>query len=127
VLGASLRWNIFDWSKTSREREIIALRKQIVASGKSDTEQNIQRQLDTKLAEIESLRTLVKTGEELVTIRERISLVAQSKLDNGTMTASEYMAEINPGQEAAINLEMHRVNLLKAEAEYNYLKGTENK
>jgi len=127
MVGASLRWNIFDWNRAKKEKEIIALRKQIIASGKSDTEQNIQRQLDTKLAEIESMRTLIKTGTELVAIRERISAAAQSKLDNGTMTASDYLAEINPGNEAAINLEMHRVNLLKAEAEYNYLKGTENK
>jgi len=127
ILGASLRWNIFDWNKTKKEREIIALRKQIVASGKSDTEQNIRRQLDTKLAEIESLRTLIETGKELVAIRERITATVQSKLDNGTMTASEYIAEVNPGHEAVINLEMHRINLLKAEAEYNYIKGTENK
>ncbi len=127
VLGASLRWNIFDWNRTKKEKEIIALRKQIIASGKSDTGQNIQRQLDTKMAEIESLRTLIETGTELVAIRERISAAAQSKLDNGTMTASDYLAEINPGNEAVINLEMHRVNLLKAEAEYNYLKGTETK
>ena len=127
IVGASLNWNIFDWNKTKKEREIIALRKEIVSSGKSDTEQNIRRQLDTKLAEIESLRTLIKTGTELLALRERITASVQFKLDNGTMTASDYLAEVNPAHEAAINLEIHRVNLLKAEAEFNYLRGTENK
>jgi outer membrane protein TolC len=127
VVGASVKWSIHDWNRSKREREIIGLRKEIANARKADATENINRQLDSKLAEIEALRSLIETGRELVTLRERISAAAQSKLDNGTITASEYLAEVTPGRQAVVSLEMHRVNLLKAEAEFKYITGQEYK
>jgi outer membrane protein TolC len=127
VVGASVKWNIYDWNKTKHEREIITLRKEISTARKADATENLSRQLDSKLAEIESLRSLIQTGGELVILRERIAASAQSRLDNGTITASEYLAEVTPGRQAIVSLEMHRVNLLKAEAELKYITGQEYK
>jgi outer membrane protein TolC len=127
IAGASVKWNIHDWNRSKHEREIIGLRRQISSARKEDATENIARQIESKLAETESLRLLIKTGEELVILRDRISAAAQSRLDNGTITASEYLAEITPGRQAIVNLEMHRVSLLKAEAEFTYLTGQENK
>jgi outer membrane protein TolC len=127
VVGASVKWSIHDWNRSKREREIINLRKVITSARKEDATETISRQIDSKLAEIEALRSLIETGRELVTLRERISAAAQSKLDNGTITASEYLAEVTPGRQAVVSLEMHKVNLLKAEAELKYITGQEYK
>lgn len=123
VAGASLKWNIHDWNRTGKEKEIIALRREIAITRKSDAEEKILRLLDTKLAEIKAVEEAIDTGLELAEIRRRISASALSRFQNGTITASEYMVEVSAEREASITLEIKKITLQKAISEYNFIKG----
>jgi len=125
VTGASVRWNIYDWNRSKREREILKVKREITGSRRSDAEEKLLRMIAAKLTEIENLENAIATGEELVILRRRISLSASSKFENGTITAAEFISITAGEQEAVTELEIRKVNLMKARSEYLYMCGME--
>jgi outer membrane protein TolC len=125
ILGAGLKWNIFDWNKVKNEKQIISLQQGIIDSRKSDLSDNLGRLLDAKNAEISSLESLIESDSELIAIRKRITAAAESQYENGTITATEYMNEMNSEKQAFINYEIHKINLALARVEYLNISGKE--
>ncbi len=79
--------------------------------------------LTLKMAEIESLREAAGRDEELIGIRSRIAAAAASQLKNGTITASQYMTELNNEKQAVIAAAARRISIARAETEYLYITG----
>jgi outer membrane protein TolC len=125
ILGAGLKWNIFDWNKAKNEKQVISLQQGIIDNRKSDLTDNLKRLLDAKSAEISSLRSLLASDSELIAIRKRITAAAESQYENGTITATEYMNELNSERQALINYEIHKINLTLARVEYLNISGKE--
>jgi outer membrane protein TolC len=125
ILGAGVKWNIFDWNKAKDEKQVINIQQGIIENRKNDLSDNLKRLLDSKGAEISSLRSLIESDSELIGIRKRITAAAESQYDNGTITATEYMNEINSEKQALINYEIHKINLAMAQIEYLNISGKE--
>ncbi|MBN2275319.1 MAG: TolC family protein [Bacteroidales bacterium] len=125
MVGAGLKWNIFDWNKVKNEKQVLSLQQSIIDSRKSDMTDNLKRLLDAKGAEIESLESMLKTDSALIEIRKRITLTAESQYENGVITATDYLNELNDERQAKINYEIHTINLAMARVEYLNISGKE--
>ncbi len=125
ILGAGLKWNIFDWSKVRNEKQVVSVQQGIIDSRKKDMTDNLQRLLDAKSGEISNLESLLKTDTELIEIRKRITSAAESQYENGTITATDYINELNSERQALINREIHKINLTMARVEYLNISGKE--
>jgi outer membrane protein TolC len=125
ILGAGLKWNIFDWNKSKNEKQIISFQQGIVENRKKELSDNLNRLLEAKNAEIESLKKMLDSDNELITIRKRITASAESQYENGTITATEYLNELNSERQAIINYEIHKINLALAGVEYRNISGRE--
>ena len=122
-VGGGIKWNIFDWNRVKNEKKVITLQQGIIENRKKDLETNLNMQLQTKTAEISSLKTLLNTDTELISLRKRITATAGSQYANGTITATEYLNELNAEHQAEINYEIHRINLSMAMTEYLNISG----
>jgi len=125
ILGAGVKWNIFDWNKVRNEKQVISLQQSIIDTRKSDLTDNLKRLLDAKNAEISSLESLLKADNELIELRKRISSTAESQYENGTITATDYMNELNAEKQALLNYDIHKINLALARVEYLNICGKE--
>jgi outer membrane protein TolC len=125
ILGASVRWNIFDWNKAKNEKQLISLQQSIIESRKNELTDNLERLLDAKRAEITSQKSLLESDEELITLRKRITAAAESQYENGTISATDYINEMTAERAALINYEIHKVNLALARIEYLNISGKE--
>jgi outer membrane protein TolC len=125
IVGAGIKWNIFDWNKTKNEKQVITLQKGILDNRKSDLTDNLKRMLESKSAEINSLKGLVETDSQLIALRKRITATAESQYQNGTITATEYLNVLNAEHQAMINTEMHKINLALSQIEYLNISGKE--
>ena len=123
IIGAGIKWNIFDWNRAKNEKQVISLQQEIIDRRKTDLSDNIKRQLDAKMSEIKSLQELVRTDTELIEMRKRITASAESQYENGTITATEYLNELNAEKNAVINAEIHKINLVLAGTEYKNISG----
>ena len=81
--------------------------------------------IEAKNAEIESLNSLILTDIELIALRKRITSSAESQYENGTITATELLNEINSEKQALVNYEIHKINLALAKVEYLNICGKE--
>jgi outer membrane protein TolC len=125
IVGGGIKWNIFDWNKTKNEKQVFTIQKDIIDKRKRDLEDNLNRQLESKNAEILSLEAMIQTDSSLIQMRKRITLTADSQYQNGTITASEFLGEMNSEQQALINYEIHKINLALARVEYLNISGQE--
>ncbi len=125
ILGAGIKWNIFDWNKSKNEKQIISFQQGIIENRKKDLSDNLNRLLEAKKAEITSLEKMIESDKELITLRKRITASADSQYENGTITATEYLNELNSEKQALINYEIHTINLAIARVEYLNISGKE--
>ena len=125
VLGASIKWNIFDWNKAKNEKQIISFQQGILDNRRNDLTDNLKRLLEAKNSEIESLKALIDRDSELITLRKKITASAESQYQNGIITATEYLNELNTERQAMINYEIHKINLSMARIEYLNISGKE--
>ncbi|MDD4384494.1 MAG: TolC family protein, partial [Bacteroidales bacterium] len=66
IVGAGIKWNIFDWNKTKNDKQIILLQQNIIESRKNDLTDNLERLLDAKSGEIQSLESLIAADRQLI-------------------------------------------------------------
>jgi outer membrane protein TolC len=124
VVGAGLTWNIWDWNKTSRRKQEITIQQDIIRSQKEAFDQKLNIQLAESLAEITKYEEAVRRDKEIVDLRVKISMRAASQLENGVITATDYLVELDAETEARIRLETHRIQLVQARIDYLTAKGT---
>jgi outer membrane protein TolC len=125
ILGAGIKWNIFDWNKGKNEKDVITKQQQILDNRKADLTDNLKRLLQAKKAEIENLNSLVESDSSLIAVRKRITASSESQYNNGTITATEYLSELNAEQQSVINYEIHKIKLSMAKVEYLNISGKE--
>lgn len=125
ILGAGVKWNVFDWNRVKNEKQIVYLQQSIIDKRKNDMEDNLTRLLDAKSAEISSLESLIETDTELIELRKKITSVAESQYESGTITATDYINELNSERQARITYEIHKINLVMARVEYLNISGKE--
>jgi len=122
-LGAGIKWNIFDWNKNSNERRSLAMQQQLLDIKKMSVEESLQRLLTVRMAEITSLLEASCRDEELIGIRKKITAAAASQLKNGTITASQYLTELNNEKQAVIAAAARMISISRAEIDYLYITG----
>lgn len=125
IIGAGIKWNIFDWNKGKNEKDVITKQQQMLDNRKADLTDNLKRLLQAKKAEIENLNSLVESDSSLIAVRKRITVSSESQYNNSTITATEYLSELNAEQQAVINYEIHKIKLSMAKVEYMNISGKE--
>ena len=59
VTGIRLNWTLFDWNKTKKEKEVLEISKQLIASEKETFQLNLNRQLQETDFEIQKINHLI--------------------------------------------------------------------
>lgn len=115
-LGIRVGWSLWDWNRSGREREALRLQSEVVTAREDAFLQGIRAAAAGVRRDIERLESHLAGDEEIVRLRERISEESRSKLDNGVITATDYLAERNAEQRARLADEVHRIQLAQARA-----------
>ena len=123
MTGVRLNWTLFDWNKTKKEKEVLEISKQIVASEKETFEVNQKRQLQEINFEIGKMETQLKSDKEIIQLREKIVRSAEAQMKNGVITSSDYLNEVTQLFESKITEKAHQIQLQLAKANHQIIKG----
>jgi len=126
MVGLKLNWNIFDWGKTKQQKQAVDISKELIASEKETFELNNTIQLKETQNEIDKNEELLAKDIDIIQMRKKVLESATVQLQNGVITSSEYIIELNNLYEAQINQQLHEVQLLLVKANYSVLKGDLN-
>jgi outer membrane protein TolC len=122
IVGARLSWNFWNWNKTRNEKKILDLNKEIMVTKEETFTQNLATEMINRQAEIIRFETLIEKDAEILSLRQNIVRSYASQLENGVITATEYLAELNAETHARMNLQIHKVMLVQSK--YLYLAST---
>lgn len=123
IAGIKLNWNLFDWNKTKKEKEVLEISKQIIASEKETFELNQNRQLQEIDIEIQKMQQQLLSDKEIIELREKIVKSADAQMRNGVITSAEYLNEITQLFEAKNSEKTREVQLLLTQVNYQIIKG----
>lgn len=125
MVGLGFSWNVFDWKTTSRQKQIIKLQQDMVQTKQDAFVRNIDLATDQQNKQINQISELLKTDQQLITIRGRITKTSASKLENGTITTADYIQDLNAETTARLMLETHKIQLKEAWIKLANIRGNQ--
>jgi outer membrane protein TolC len=123
--GLRLNWSLAGLYTKKREKQILDINKQILASQKESFLLNTNVQLQQQQSEIDKLMQLISTDKEIINLRASVKEAAKAQLDNGVITANDYLREVNAEDQARQLLITHQLQLLQAQINYNTISGNQ--
>ncbi len=125
MVGLGFSWNVLDWKTTSRQKQIIKLQQDMVQTKQDAFVRNIDLATDQQNKQIKQIGELLKTDQQLITVRERITKTSASKLENGTITTADYIQDLNAETTARLMLETHKIQLKEAWIKLANIRGNQ--
>ena len=126
LAGLKLKWNIFDWGRTKEKKQILDISKEIITTEKETFLLNNQMQQKEAESDIRKYTELLQKDESIIVLRENILQATTSQLQNGTITSSQYITELNNLYEAKIEKQLHQIQLTLAKANYKVISADFN-
>jgi outer membrane protein TolC len=123
MVGAGFRWKIWDWNSTAREKELIGYQQEMLQTQRASFEKEIESLLVQEEAKIEQYRQTLEMDQQVLDLQKKISGQAAVQLDNGIITASDFLTELNKENLARITLATHQVLLMQSMANYLTIQG----
>lgn len=123
IVGIKLNWNVFDWNSKNKERESLAINKDIIDTETETFKLNTNIELNKQQKEIEKIEGIIVSDEAIINLRKEVLQTADSQLKNGVITASAYISELTNLYEDENTLVRHQIQLQLAKANYNIIKG----
>lgn len=121
--GVKLHWNVFDWNANQKQRESLAINKDIVDNETEIFKLNTTIELNKQQREIEKIEAIITSDEAIINLRKEVLQMADSQLKNGVITSSAYITELTNLYEDENTLIRHEIQLQLAKANYNVIKG----
>jgi outer membrane protein TolC len=123
TVGAKVTWNFWNWHQTSREKQILDLNSNILENQKNAYDLANKAQVQQYLADVVKAEEMIKSDEEIINLRKSITLSAASQLENGTLTATEFVTEQLAEEQALLTKNLHKMQLLQSKALYKAATG----
>lgn len=127
LVGVGISWNAFDWKNTFRKKQVIQLQQQMIQTQQETFTQNIQILLSQQKEQINKLEKLLNNDQQLISLRTDITKFAASKLENETITVSDFIQELQAETVSKLNNELHKIQLNEAIEKYNLIYGKDEK
>jgi len=121
--GIRLNWSFGGWYTQKKEKQLIDINKKFIGIQKEIFLLNTNTALKQQDAEINKLQQLIEKDNEIITLRINIKETAAAQLENGVITANDYLREVNAEDQAKQTLIAHAIQLLQAQINYQTISG----
>jgi outer membrane protein TolC len=118
LTGVQVQWTPWTWGSADRDREVLAVQRQIVATDEDAFTAATQRTVERQLADIDRLTASLRTDDTIIALRERIERETRHRYDEAVVTAAEYVDRRNDVLAARLTRIGHEVELAQARARY---------
>ena len=121
--GVKLSIPIMSHFTKQKEKNLVKIQEQIVDIQKENFLNSNRQLLVQQKNEVEKYRQLVATDAEIVLLRTKIKENASFKLENGIITSTDYITELNAENQSMLNQKLHEIQWLQARYNYQLILG----
>lgn len=118
-VGVGMKWNFLNYGDSRRQRKILDLQRDMVDIDRENFDDQLNIQLQTEMSNIQKYDELLNQDEQILKLRKAISATSLSKMNNGVITSTDYLTDLNAEVLARLQYENHRI--LKLQSTYNYM------
>jgi outer membrane protein TolC len=122
-VGLRLQWQPWTWGVNVRERELLAIQRQVVDTEESALVAQLARAVQAETSAMLQLTHALELDERIIALREQVERQARRQFEERTLTASQYMSVRNDVFQARVTRQQHRVELEHARARYLTILG----
>jgi outer membrane protein TolC len=112
--GLRLNWSLGGLYTRKKEQELVEVSRKMIEVQKETFLLNTNSQLKQQQAEIDKWRQLVASDDAILALRSSVKAAAKARLDNGVMTANDYLREVNAEDQARQAKIAHELPVAKA-------------
>ena len=124
--GLSIRWNISSLYGLSKEQQRFQVNQQMLEVQREVFLFNLKNSLATQTGQINSLQDIIAKDQQIIEKRHSVTTTAAAQLENGKITLTDYLTQLNAEMQAKLNQKMHEIKLMSAMTTYNTTKGINN-
>jgi outer membrane protein TolC len=121
--GVRFNWSLSNLYTKKKEKELVEINKRAVDIQKETFLLNTNTQLKQQQSEIDKLNQLVATDNDIISLRQEVKDAAKAQLENGVITANDYLREVNAEDQARQSRITHQLQLLQAQINYQTISG----
>jgi outer membrane protein TolC len=122
--GLRVSWNLGSWYTLKKQKQLLDINRKTLDVQKETFLFNTQITQKQQSAEMGQYIELLKKDNDIIALRESVKNAASAQLENGVLSAHDYITEVNAEDEARQNLILHEVQLLQVQ--FNYQNTTGN-
>ncbi len=124
--AVNLKWNIGTLYTLNNEKQMITIGKKMVDVQKEVFVFNTKTTMNTQVAQINSLKDMIDKDKLIIEKRHNITKTFSSQLENGSVTTTDYLIQLNAEMQAVLSQKVHEIKLMNAITSYNTTKGITN-
>jgi len=121
--GLKLTMNLSSLYTKKAERAILITNQNSIDIQQESFELNNRLILTQQEVEINKFKELILTDKEIIDLRLKVISVAESQLNNGTLSTTDYITNLNALDQAEQNQALHILQLLQAQINQQTTKG----
>jgi outer membrane protein TolC len=123
MVGAGLSWNIAGYYTQGKQLKENMIQQQLIDGRKRQFELQQEADLDNEDKEIAKLDRIAELDAGIVESKTFVREAAASQLENGVITAQDYVTYQNAQDQAKLNLELHRIQAVMARIDHQLTQG----
>ncbi|MES2849363.1 MAG: TolC family protein, partial [Bacteroidota bacterium] len=121
--GLRLNWNLGGLYTKKNDKKLVEVNQKLIDVQKETFLLNTNTALKQQQAEVDKYRKLVSTDAAIIDLRLSVKEAAKAQLENGVITANDYLREVNAEDQARQSLITHNIQLLQAQINYQTTAG----
>ena len=124
--GLKLSWNLSSLYTLKNQRRLLDINRQTLDILKETFLFNTNLTQKQQNADIAKYSELAKKDDAIIALRESVKKAASAQLENGVLSAHDYINQVNAEDQARQNLILHQMQLLQAQYSYQNTIGNIN-
>jgi outer membrane protein TolC len=121
--GLRFSWNLGSLYSLKNSRQLSLIGRQNLEVQKETFIFNTKITQKQGYSDIQKYLELIKKDDQIVALRESVKKASSAQLENGVLSARDYITEVNLEDEARQNRVVHEIQLLQAQYTYQSVMG----
>lgn len=123
IVGVGMNWNLAGYYTQGKQLQENTVQQKLIDDRKRIFELQQATDLEREAKEITKLDRLAELDSSIVESKTFVRKAAASQLENGVITAQDYVTYQNAQDQAKLNLELHRIQAVMARIAYQLTQG----
>lgn len=121
--GLRLSWNLGGIYTLKNQRRMLDINRQTLDVQKETFLFNTTLTQKQQNADISKYQQLLKTDDQIIAMRESVKKAASAQLENGVLSAHDYITQVDAEDQARQNRILHEIQLLQDQYSYQNTTG----